>query len=199
MCIEFVIYGSKTKECTCIFSCWDGNCVLVQHEHGHRQQDAAMVEALEAGRLERRRQGAETFASGWVSLVLIAAGLGLFLALGLYLFYCVWLAGAAHYLWHNVELPHWAWLRGPTAIVLISCDTCSDSIAKVYRACFYGVAQLSRDTLQNRVLHRCACVKLSSKGGGSHLCGGVLISLKRYRAIWGIAAIVSQYRAIWGH
>ena len=28
---------------------------------------------------------------------------------------------------------------------------------------------------------------------------GVLTSLKKYRAIWGVAAIVSQYRAIWGH
>ena len=29
----------------------------------------------------------------------------------------------------------------------------------------WGIAQLSRDTLQNRVLHRYACVKLSTKGG----------------------------------
>ena len=36
-------------------------------------------------------------------------------------------------------------------------------------------------------------------GGVSHHFGGVLTSLKKYRAIWGIAAIVSQYRAIWGH
>ena len=28
-----------------------------------------------------------------------------------------------------------------------------------------GIAQLSRDTLQNGVSHRCACVKLISKGG----------------------------------
>ena len=32
--------------------------------------------------------------------------------------------------------------------------------------------------------------------GVSHHFGGVLTSLKKYRAIWGIAAIVSQYRAI---
>ena len=37
------------------------------------------------------------------------------------------------------------------------------------------------------------------QGGVSHHFGGVLVSLKKYRAIWGIAAIVSQYRAIWGH
>ena len=47
--------------------------------------------------------------------------------------------------------------------------------------------------LQNGVSHRCACVKLSTKGGVSHHFGGVLTSLKMYRAIWGIAATVSQY------
>ena len=64
----------------------------------------------------------------------------------------------------------------------------------------WGIAQLSRDTLQNGVSHGCVCVRVSIRGGGvSHLFGGVLTSLKKYRAIWGIAAIVSQYRAIWGH
>ena len=38
-----------------------------------------------------------------------------------------------------------------------------------------------------------------NQGGVSHHFGGVLTSLKKYRAIWDIAAIVSQYRAIWGH
>ena len=42
-------------------------------------------------------------------------------------------------------------------------------------------------------------IRVSTKGGVSHHFGGVLTSLKKYRAIWGIAAIVSQYRAIWGH
>ena len=57
-------------------------------------------------------------------------------------------------------------LRGPAAILFISRDTCSDSIAKLFRACFCGgIAQLSRDTLQNGVSHRCACLKLSAKGG----------------------------------
>ena len=91
-------------------------------------------------------------------------------------------------------------LRGPAAILFISRDTCSDSIAKRFRAChLWGIAQLSRDTLQNGVSHGCVCVKLSTRGGVSHHFGGVLTSLKKYRAIWGIAAIVSQYRAIWGH
>ena len=31
-------------------------------------------------------------------------------------------------------------LRGPAAILFISRDTCSDSIAKLFRACFYGVS-----------------------------------------------------------
>ena len=34
--------------------------------------------------------------------------------------------------------------------------------------------------------------------GVSHYFGELLTSLKKYRAIWGIAAIVSQYRAIGG-
>ena len=53
--------------------------------------------------------------------------------------------------------------------------------------------------MQNGVSHRCACVTLSAKGEVSHHFGGVLTSLKKYRAIWGIAAIVSQYRAIRPH
>ena len=44
----------------------------------------------------------------------------------------------------------------------------------------------------------CLC-KIKYQGGVSQHFGGVLTSLKKYRAIWGIAAIVSQYRAIWGH
>ena len=46
--------------------------------------------------------------------------------------------------------------------------------------------------------HRCACVKLCTKGGWvlQHF-GELLTSLKRYRAICGMTAIVSQYRKIW--
>ena len=65
-------------------------------------------------------------------------------------------------------------------------------------ACFYGdITQLSHNVLQNGVSHRCVCVKLRTKGGVSHHFGGAPSSLKKYRAIWGIAAIVSQHRAIW--
>ena len=100
---------------------------------------------------------------------------------------------------HTADSPHL--LRGPAAILFISRDACSDSIAKLFHACFCGgIAQLPRDTLQNGVSHRCVCVKLSTKGGGaSHHFGGVLTSLQKYRVIWGVAAIVSQYRAIWAH
>ena len=48
------------------------------------------------------------------------------------------------------------------------------------------------------IAQMCLC-ETKHQGGVSHYFGGVLISLKKYRAIWGIAAIVSQYRAIWGH
>ena len=57
-------------------------------------------------------------------------------------------------------------LRGPAAILFISRNTCSDSIAKEFGACFCGgIAQLSRNMLQKGVSHRCVCVKLSTKAG----------------------------------
>ena len=48
------------------------------------------------------------------------------------------------------------------------------------------------------IARMCLC-KIKYQGGVSHHFGGVLTSLKKCRAIWGIAAIVSQYRAIWDH
>ena len=57
-------------------------------------------------------------------------------------------------------------LRGPTAILLTSRDTCNDSIRTPFGDCFCGgIAQLSSDMLQNGVSHRCACAKLGVKGG----------------------------------
>ena len=41
-----------------------------------------------------------------------------------------------------LEVP--ADLRGPPAILFISRDTCSDSIAKLFRACFCGVSHNHR-------------------------------------------------------
>ena len=48
------------------------------------------------------------------------------------------------------------------------------------------------------IAQTCLCETMCQEGVSHHF-GGVLTSLKKYRAIWGIAAIVSQYRAIWGH
>ena len=49
------------------------------------------------------------------------------------------------------------------------------------------------------IAQMCLC-RTKYQGEASHHFEGVVTSLKRYRAIWGIAAaIVSQYRAIWGH
>ena len=62
-------------------------------------------------------------------------------------------------------------LRGPAAILFMSRDTCSDNIAKRFRACFYGYPAISRDMLQNGVSHSCACVKLSAKGGYHTILG----------------------------
>ena len=56
-------------------------------------------------------------------------------------------------------------LRGP-ADTFISRDTCSNSIAKVFRACFGGggggIAQYVANGYRTDL---CACVKLSAKGG----------------------------------
>ena len=74
-------------------------------------------------------------------------------------------------------------LRGPAAILFISRDAHSDSIAKLFHAWFYGgIAQLSRDMLQNGVSHRCACVKTKHKGGGGYRT--ILGDLEMYRPIW---------------
>ena len=48
------------------------------------------------------------------------------------------------------------------------------------------------------IAQMCLC-QTKYQGGVSHHFGGVQTSLKGYRAIWGIPAIVSQHRAIWGH
>ena len=47
------------------------------------------------------------------------------------------------------------------------------------------------------IAQMCLC-ETKYQGGVSHHFGGVPTSLKKYRAIRDIAAIVSQYRAIWG-
>ena len=49
---------------------------------------------------------------------------------------------------------------------------------------FMGIARLTRNTLQNDVSHRRACVKPGTKGGIASFWG-VLTSLEKYRAVWG--------------
>ena len=82
-------------------------------------------------------------------------------------------------------------------------NTSSDSIAKLFRACFDGVSHNCRAIRCQKGIAQMYVSGVKKKGtkggGGSHHFGGVLNSPKKYRAIWGIAAIVSQYRAIWGH
>ena len=59
-------------------------------------------------------------------------------------------------------------------------------------------AIIARYVAKGRIAQMCLC-ETKYEGGVSHHSGELLTSLKKYRAIWGIAAIVSQYRAIWGH
>ena len=46
-----------------------------------------------------------------------------------------------------------------------------------------GIAQLSRDMLQNGVSHRCACVKLSAKGGVAPSWGSANLAEKVSRGM----------------
>ena len=90
-------------------------------------------------------------------------------------------------------------LRGPAAILFTSRDTCSDSIAELFRASFYEVSHNYRAIrCKMGIAQMCLC-ETKYQEGVSHHFGGALSSLERYRAIWGIAAILSQYRALWGH
>ena len=54
--------------------------------------------------------------------------------------------------------------------------------APLARSDLWGIAQLSRDTLQNGVSDRCACVKRSANGGYRAILGGVLKYRKKCRA-----------------
>ena len=69
-------------------------------------------------------------------------------------------------LWCDKALRHrgTSRLRGPAAMLFISCNTCSGRLTKLVGASFCcggaGVTQLSRDVLLNGVSHRCARVEL---------------------------------------
>ena len=73
-------------------------------------------------------------------------------------------------------------LRGPAAILFISRDTCSDSIAKLFRACFHGVSHDDCAILcKMGIAAMCLC-ETKYNGGLSHHFGGVLASLRKHRA-----------------
>ena len=77
-------------------------------------------------------------------------------------------------------------------------------VAIVSQSCFVLVFVgyriiIARYVAKWGIAQMCLCEPKDQGGGVSHHFGGTLNSLKKYRAIWGIAAIVSQYRAIWGH
>ena len=91
-------------------------------------------------------------------------------------------------------------LTGPSTILFISRDACSDSIANYFVFVFMGYRTIIARYMQNGVSHRCACVKLSAKGWGIATLLGIANLPEKYRPIWRIAATVSQYREIlWGH
>ena len=69
-------------------------------------------------------------------------------------------------------------------------------VSQIVRACFHGVSAIARYVAKWGIAQMCLC-ETKYQGGVSHHLGGVLTSLKKYRAIWGIAAIVSHYRAKW--
>ena len=86
-------------------------------------------------------------------------------------------------------------LRGPSSILLISHNACSDNMAKVFGACFVGYrtnCHLSGRYVAKWVWHRCAYVKLSTKGGIAPFWRAANLS-KKYRATWGIAAIAISH------
>ena len=63
-------------------------------------------------------------------------------------------------------------LRGPAAILFISHDICSDSIAKVFRACFDGVSHKYR-AIRSKMGYRTdvPVCKTKYQGGVSHHFG----------------------------
>ena len=75
-------------------------------------------------------------------------------------------------------------LRGPIAILSVRArDTCSDSIANIFRACFVGYrATIARYVAKWGIAQLCQC-ETECQRGVSHHFGGVLTSLKKYRAI----------------
>ena len=90
-------------------------------------------------------------------------------------------------------------LRGQAAILLISRDACSDSIAKLFRACFFFWGgggyrtTIARHVAKWGIAQMCLCETEYQGGVPSHV-GDLLTCLKKYRAIWVIAPTISQCR-----
>ena len=90
-------------------------------------------------------------------------------------------------------------LRGPVAILFISRENAAIVSQNSFVLVFVGYRTIiARYVAKRGIAQMCLC-ETKYQGGVSHHLGEVLPSLKKYRAFWGIAAIVSQYRAIWGH
>ena len=95
-------------------------------------------------------------------------------------------------------------------MLVILRDTCTDSTAKPFRACFYmEIANVSINMLLNGLPPRYVCVMKVRRRGIAPF-GEMLGPLRRYRAMRSIAAIVSHHRAAqsssdqifeaaWGH
>ena len=80
----------------------------------------------------------------------------------------------------------------------IACDTCSDRVAKLFRNGFVGYcANIARYVAECGLAQ--VSVKIEIPRRVSQLLRGVRSPLRRYRAIWGTATIVSQCRVMWGH
>ena len=76
------------------------------------------------------------------------------------------------------------------AILFFSRDICSNSSAKLFRACFDGVLHnyLARYVAKWGITQMCLC-KTKYQVGVSHHFGGLLTSLEKYRTTWGAVQI----------
>ena len=63
-------------------------------------------------------------------------------------------------------------LRGPAAMHFISRDTCSDSIAKLFGACFVGYrTSMERYVAKWGIAEMCLCESKYQGGGTAPICG----------------------------
>ena len=84
-------------------------------------------------------------------------------------------------------------------ILLISRDACSDSIAKLFRACFPGVSHKYCAICCKMGYRTDMSVYNKAPRGGIAPCWGIAGMAEKVSRNRGIAAILSHYRAIWGH